>query len=36
MGRNPQSPLSNPVSDQNPEEVLDEHKYTKRHLQKAQ
>ena len=36
MGHNPQSPLSNPASDQNPEEVLDEHKYTKRHLQKAQ
>ena len=36
MGRNPQSPISNPVSDQNPEEVLDEHKYTKRRLQNAQ
>ena len=36
MGRNPQSSLSNPASDQNPEEVLYEHKYTKRRLQKAQ
>ena len=36
MGHNPQSPISKPVSDQNPEEVLDEHKYTKRRLQKAQ
>ena len=36
MGRNPQSSLSTPASDQNPKEVLDVHKYTKRRLQKAQ
>ena len=36
MGRNPQSRIPNPVFDQTPEEVLDDHKYTKRRLQNAQ
>ena len=36
MGRTSQSSLSTPTPDQNPEEILDVNKYTKRHLQNAQ
>ena len=36
IGRNPRSSLPTPDPDQNPEEILDINKYTKRHLQNAQ
>ena len=36
IGRAPQSSLSTSDCDQNPEEILDVNKYTKRHLQNAQ
>ena len=36
IGCAPQSSLSTPVPDHNPEEILDDNKYTKQHLQNAQ
>ena len=36
IGRSPQSSLSTPDPDHNPEEILDDNKYTKWHLQNAQ
>ena len=36
IGHNPRSSLPTPDPDQNPEEILDINKYTKRHLQNAQ
>ena len=36
MGHAPPSSISTPDPDQNPEEILDVNKYTKRHLQNAQ